>query len=120
MSDDKTTPTPETGDQENWEQRYVGLQKVVAKRDADLAARQAALDALTAEHEAIEAELAEKRQAEADAREEAEAAKQYEALKERFEAAPPRPVGNNPVREEWYSGGGKRREQYESPRGFPT
>ncbi len=105
MPNDKTTPveqktdtTSHTGD---WEQRYIGLQKVVEKRDAELAKRQAALDALKAEHEAATSQLNEYRQKDVDTSEEAAALAQYEQLRERFESPPPVPVSNAAPRE-WF------------------
>jgi Skp family chaperone for outer membrane proteins len=97
-----STPPANSGDtnapQENWEQRYLGLQKVVAKRDAELNTRQAELDALRAEHEAATNRLNDYAQRDVDATEEEQARQQYEALRERFEAEPPTPVGNNQQR----------------------
>lgn len=111
MSD--TTPVPSQVDgpqaqestQENWEQRYVGLQKVLAKRDTDLTDRQAALDALRAEKEAADLELAEYRQARVDASEKEAARTQYEQLRERFaaEERPPAPISNAAPRpNDWF------------------
>jgi chromosome segregation ATPase len=94
-----TTPATTNDDTtENWEQRYAGLQKVLAKRDTELTTAQAALDALRAEHEQADADLATYRQRDVDASEEEQARTQYEALRERFEAEPPTPVGNNQQR----------------------
>lgn len=96
------TPSPDSGDstndEGNWESRYLGLQKVVAKRDEALHTSTAELDALRAEHEAANAELATFRQATVDASEEDTARQQYEDLRARFEPENPSPVGNNPAR----------------------
>lgn len=101
-----TTPPPADGDitnaQENWESRYLGLQKVIAKRDTDLNTKQAELDALRAEHEAANTELAERRQRDVDTSEEDAARQQFEQLRERFDPAPT-PIGNSPARD-WLSG----------------
>src|SRR5690348_7092357 len=105
MPDGTTTPPVSTDDNspsDDWASRYVGLQKVLAKRDTDLNTRQAELDALRAEHEAAMAELREHRQKAVDASEEAQALAQYETLRERFEPAPPTPIGNNP-KGEWFT-----------------
>jgi hypothetical protein len=83
--------------QENWEQRYLGLQKVVAKRDEALNTKQAELDALRAEHEAATTRLNDYAQRDVDASEEEQARQQYELLRERFEETPT-PVGNNQAR----------------------
>ena len=104
MSD--TTPAPEgdpndanqenqPGAGEDWQARYLGLQKVVAKRDEALRTERERLDALTAEHERISDEVAAYRQMKAAEVEEENARLQLEALKERFEP-PPVPVGINP------------------------
>jgi hypothetical protein len=126
-----TTPTPNvpdaqaepaTPDQENWQARYVGLQKVVAKRDESLYTTQAALDALTREHAAAVTRLAEHDQQVANAGEEEAARASYEALRERFDQRP-RPVGNNPARTQggaadWTNPG--KRERAEPSQGFPV
>jgi hypothetical protein len=113
---DSTTPAPGSGEtngtQDNWEQRYSGLQRVLAKRDETLAALTADLDRLKAEHAANDAELADFRQKTVDASEEEAARQTYEALRERFEREPPKPSGRNPprvpewtdVREDTYAG----------------
>jgi hypothetical protein len=123
-----TTPAPE-GDQsiapqENWEQRYLGLQKVLAQRDTALHTSTADLDALRAEHEAATAELAEHRQKVTDANEEETARQQYDQLRERFEPNPPTPMGSNPavIGADWTSAGGKyaERERTGTGTGWPT
>ena len=126
MPDGTTTPPPADGDinatQENWEQRYLGLQKVVAKRDADLTTRQAELDALRAEHEAATTRLSEYDQKAVDVTEEEQARQQYEALRTRFEAEPPKPIGNNAARD-WAGGSGERyaeRERTGTSSGWPS
>lgn len=121
-----TTPSTGNGDesntQENWESRYLGLQKVVAKRDAELNTRQAELDALRAEHEAATTALSDFRQKTADANEEELARQQYEQLRHRFEAEPPTPIGNSPART-WADGSGgdyAGRERTGTGMGWPT
>jgi hypothetical protein len=97
-----TTPSPDSGDsntpQDNWEGRYAGLQKVLAKRDTELSTATAELDRLRTEHEQALTDLATYRQRDVDASEEEQARQQYEQLRERFEEAPPTPVGNNQQR----------------------
>lgn len=96
------TPSPEGGDsnqpQDQWEVRYTGLQKVVAKRDADLTAANEAYATLQAQHAAAAAELETFRQRDAAANEEANARQTYDQLRARFEKAPPVPAGSNPQR----------------------
>jgi len=125
-----TTPTPNVPDTtepatspgENWEQRYIGLQKIVAKRDEALHTSGAALDALRAEHEAAVTKLSEYAQRDVDESEEATALATYESLKERF--SPVRPHGNNPARTQGGAGDwtnpAKREAQPERSEGFPT
>ena len=126
MSD--TTPPADGGNitepQDNWAARYVGLQKVVATRDADLHTANGQLDSLRKEHEQALARIAEYDQQAVDASEEEQAKAQYEALKTRFEQDPPKPVGNNPQRT-WADGsdddsswGGRDRLGIDS--GFPV
>jgi hypothetical protein len=126
---DNTTPAPDAGDiantQENWESRYLGLQKVVAKRDADMNTRQAELDALRAEHEAAQTELNDFRQKTVDASEEEQARAQYETLRTRFEPENPKPIGNNQARPAhgWPDASGKGyadRDRLGTDMGFPT
>ncbi len=95
-----TDGTPEAADDaaENWSERYVGLQKVVAKRDSDLTATRAELDSLRAEKEAADLELAAFRQTTVDASEAEAAEAQYEQLRERFEPRPPMPISNAAAR----------------------
>jgi septal ring factor EnvC (AmiA/AmiB activator) len=105
-----TTPSPDAGDtsnepQDNWEGRYAGLQKVLAKRDSELTTTAAELDNLRKEREQAQAELDTYRQRTVDASEEEQARQSYEALRARFEQAPPTPVGNNPARS-WADGSG--------------
>ena len=106
---DDTTPPANSGDnqtpQDDWQSRYAGLQKVVAKRDTELATATTSLDQLRKEHEQALADLATYRQRDVDAGEEEQAKAQYEALRMRFEQAPPTPVGNNPARS-WADGSG--------------
>lgn len=122
MSD--TTTTTETPDtepaapqSEDWARRYVGLQKVVAARDTELNTRQAALDALKAEHEAAITELNTYRQADVDKSEEETALRTYESLKERFSPTP-RPIGNNKARD-WTDSRPREAGPERSP-GFPV
>lgn len=91
--------TTDNAQQDNWEQRYQGLQKVLAKRDTELTAATAQLDQLRAEREQAAAELETYRQRETDASEEEQARQQYEQLRARFEPEPPTPIGNNPPRD---------------------
>jgi len=120
-----TTPTPNVPDAqepatspgENWEQRYIGLQKIVAKRDEALHTTSAALDALQAEHEAAVAKLGEYAQKDVDESEETASRATYEALKERFQEVP-RPIGNQPMRD--WTNPAKREVQPERSEGFPT
>jgi hypothetical protein len=120
-----TTPIPANGEQtpeENWEQRYAGLQKVIAKRDGALADRQRALDALQAEHVAALLELADFRQKAVDASEDEAARQQYEQLRERFEPAPPTPLGANPPRD-WTDHADRQRSpkpELAESTGYPT
>ena len=97
-----TTPSPDSGDitttSDDWQSRYVGLQKVVAKRDTELTTTQAELEQLRKEREQAQAELDTYRQRDVDASEEEQARQQYEALRTRFEEGPPKPVGNNAQR----------------------
>jgi hypothetical protein len=125
---DDTTPAPE-GDQnqapqENWQERYTGLQKIVAKRDEALHTTTATLDALRAEHEAALAELSEHRQKQVDASEEETARHQYDQLKARFEAPPPVPAGTNAPRGgDWTAPEGSKyatRERTGTSTGWPT
>jgi hypothetical protein len=95
---DTTPSTPDNNPTDNWQQRYTGLQKVVATRDADLHTANAALDTLRLEHEQALARIAEYDQQAVDASEEEQARQTYEQLRERFETAPPTPIGNNPAR----------------------
>lgn len=98
MPDVTTTATPTTQPAEDdWASRYTGLQRVLAKRDAELHTAQEAIDALKAEHEAALTELATHRQKAVDATEEENARAQFELLKERFEHTP-KPIGNKPSR----------------------
>lgn len=120
-----TTPPANSGDtstpSDNWEQRYKGLQKVVATRDADLHTKDAELAALREENEATKAALDTYRQRDVDTSEEEAARQQYEALRARFEQEPPRPIGNNPARD-WTDGNGRRyadRERAGDSGGFP-
>jgi hypothetical protein len=119
-----TTPTPDAPtEQENWQQRYIGLQKVVASRDTALNTSTAALDALQAEHEAALTELATYRQKAVDAGEEAAALAQYEALQARFEPPAPKPIRNNPARngaasDDWLAP--RERATRDVSEGFPT
>jgi hypothetical protein len=118
-------PTPSTDDnsqQDNWEARYKGLQAVLGKRDTDLSTTSAELDRLRAEHEQAIADLSTYRQRDVDASEEDLARQQYEALRTRFEADPPKPIGNNPARD-WTDGSGERyreRERTGTGQGWPT
>ncbi len=94
---DTTTPAGQADADANattdsWEQRYTGLQRVVAKRDGELAEARKALTDLQTTREAETAELAEFRAQRAAADEEARAEAQYEALRQRFEAEPPTPT----------------------------
>lgn len=132
---DDTTPAPDhsgsaaVGDQsnapqENWEQRYLGLQKIVAKRDEALHTSTAELDALKAEHEAATARLSEYDQKVADANEEETARQQYDQLRQRFEAPPPKPIGTNmPRGADWTAPEGSKyaeRERTGTGTGWPT
>ncbi len=106
-----TTPPANSGDNQqpqpdNWEGRYAGLQKVLAKRDTDLTTATTELDRLRRrENTKAQAELDTYRQRDVDAGEEEQARQSYEALRARFEPEPPRPVGNNPARS-WADGSG--------------
>jgi hypothetical protein len=120
-----TTPPPADGDtnapQEDWQSRYTGLQKVVAKRDTDLTTATSELDRLRAEHEQTLAELGTYRQRDVDTSEEDAARQSYEALRARFEPDPPKPIGNNPSRG-WEDGSGARyaeRERTGTGQGWP-
>ena len=123
-----TTPAPEgdqtIAEQENWQERYTGLQKVVAKRDEALHTTTAALDALKAEHEAALAELNDHRQKQVDASEEETARQTYDQLRERFEPPPPTPPGSNPARGgDWTAPSGTKyaeRERTGTGSGWPT
>ncbi len=105
---DTTTPPAESGDnqtpQDDWQGRYAGLQKVVAKRDTELTTANASLDQLRKEHEQALADLNTYRQRDVDASEEEQAKAQYESLRARFEAPPPTPIGNNPKGTSWTDG----------------
>jgi hypothetical protein len=129
-----TTPSPDSGDitnaQENWEGRYAGLQKVLAKRDTELTTANTSLDALRTEHEQALADLATYRQRDVDASEEEQARAQYESLKARFGAEETHtPVGNNAARgnapaaeNDWLSGnpsGYQSRERTGTGSGWP-
>ena len=98
-----TTPPPADGDdntpQDNWESRYSGLQKVLAKRDTDLTTATGELGRLQEEHAKTLAELDTYRQRDVDASEEETARQQYEQLRQRFEQEPPKPIGNNAARQ---------------------
>ena len=130
---DITTPAPQSGDtnttQDNWEQRYGGLQKVLAKRDTELTTATAALGSLQEEHAQTLAELDTYRQRDVDASEEETARQQYEALRARFgDEESPRPLGNNVARgnagsgDDWLSAGGgyPTRERTGTSTGWPT
>ena len=96
MTENTTPPDSGTNDaepQENWEQRYIGLQKVLAKRDDALNTVNAALDALKAEHEAALSQVNEYRQKDVDIEEEEQARQQFESLRERFDPTP-KPIDN--------------------------
>ena len=98
-----TTPPATSGDinqpQDNWEGRYAGLQKVLAKRDTELITATTELGRLQEEHAKTLAELDTYRQRDVDASEEEYARQQYETLRARFgDEESPRPVGNNPQR----------------------
>ena len=122
-----TTPPAESGDitdapQDNWEARYGGLQKVLAKRDTELTTATDELGRLRAEHEQAIADLATYRQRDVDASEDEQARQTYEQLRERFEAEPPKPIGNNPARG-WADGSDSRyadRERTGTGSGWPT
>ncbi len=105
---DDTTPPANSGDnqtpQDDWQSRYAGLQKVVAKRDTELTTANASLDQLRKEHEQALADLNTYRQRDVDASEEEQAKAQYESLRARFEAPPPTPIGNNPKGTSWTDG----------------
>ena len=123
MSD--TNPAPGDGDtttdsQEN-DAAYRGLQKVLAKRDTDLATSMSAYEALKAEHDATTAELTTYRERDAAANAEETARQTYEDLKARFEAPPPVPVGSNPARD-WTTTTGEyaSRERRGTSQGWPT
>jgi hypothetical protein len=109
-----TTPSVDTTadnpTSENWEARYAGLQRVIAKRDESLHTATSELDALKAEKEALLTEVSDYRQSRVDADEEEKARIQYEALRERFEPAPPKPIGNNPARDWADPGNGSTRK----------
>lgn len=120
MPDTTTTPETTTDAQDNWEQRYVGLQKVVAKRDTDLTAANVALDSLRAENEAANVELLDYRQKAVDESEDEAARTQYDQLRARFDPAP-KPVGNNPARPHWTDGGDRQDQGDLDPsRGYPV
>ena len=133
VTEDTTPPDLGANDaepQENWEQRYIGLQKVVAKRDTELATRLAELDALRAEHEATLTQVNEFTQREVDDKEEEEARQQFESLRERFDPAP-KPIANAIGRhsgKEWFElaaeGVERMRRDYEGDEdktiGWPT
>jgi hypothetical protein len=106
-----TTPPPADGDtnteQDNWEGRYSGLQRVLAKRDTELTTATTELGRLQAEHEQAIADLATYRQRDVDTSEEDLARQQFEQLRERFEPEPVKPIGNNPARD-WTEGSGSR------------
>lgn len=127
MPEGTTTPPPANGDttneQDNWQERYGGLQKVLSNRDTELTTATAELDRLRAEHEQAIADLATYRQREVDTSEEDLARQQFEALKDRFEPNP-KPIGNNPARPArgWEDGSEKRyadRERTGTSQGFP-
>jgi hypothetical protein len=109
--------------QDNWEQRYIGLQRVIAKRDEAMHTMTGELDSLRAEKEALLSQINDYTQARVDEAEEEAARQQYEALRERFDPTPV-PVGNNP-RGEWFNPEGR---QYvaktdlgdQSQQGWPT
>ena len=113
---------PNDAPQDNWEQRYSGLQRVLAKRDEALATATADLDSLRATHDAAIAELETFRQRDAEANEEATARQTYEQLRERFEmqSVNPVPVGSNPQRD-WVDvrGDYAERERTGTESGFP-
>lgn len=104
-----TTPSPDAGDtsseQDNWQGRYAGLQKVVAKRDTELTTATTELDRLREENAKALADLGTYRQRDVDASEDEQARQSYEALRARFEPEPPKPVGNNPAKT-WADGSG--------------
>lgn len=101
------TPAPDAGEQsseqENWSARYAGLQKVLSKRDTDLATATSALDELRRQHEAAMTELAAFKAAEAAAGEEEAAKAAYEELRQRFEPKFRNPAAN-PIRDAWSEG----------------
>jgi hypothetical protein len=130
-----TTPPANSGDANaqdtNWESRYTGLQKVLGKRDSELASATSALGTLREEHAKALAELDTYRQRDVDAAEEDVARQQYESLKARFDnEESPRPVGNNQQRQQpreepdWLSatpsGGYASRERTGTGSGWPT
>jgi hypothetical protein len=125
---DDTNPAPASGDategsQEN-DAAYRGLQKVLSKRDADLATALNAYEALKAEHEAATTELTTFRERDAQANEEEQARQTYEQLRQRFDSPPPVPAGNNPavIGATWADSGGKyaERERTGTGTGWPT
>lgn len=123
--DDMTPSSDDSGDTndaDNWQGRYAGLQKVLAKRDSELSTANASLDQLRKESEQALADLDTYRQRDVDTSEEDLARQQFEALRTRFEAPAPTPIGNNAARD-WTDSQSERygdRERTGTSQGFPV
>jgi hypothetical protein len=92
---DMTTPAGAAGQGDNWEARYTGLQKVLSKRDAELAEARSASDTRLASYESDMAELRQVRAERAAAAEEANEQAKYEALRAKFEPESPTPLSHS-------------------------
>ena len=126
---DTTIPADQSdaGTEDNWQARYVGLQKVLSTRDAELAAErkraQEAQDALDAQSTDM-TELEEFRQARQAAESEQAERAQYETLKAKFEQAPPTPLKHGGSGDRVWAGAdypaAKARERDAEVGGFPV
>jgi len=102
VSDTTTPAATDSGDAGNqdWASKYNGLQRVLNRRHDELTTSQRELEQARQRSVELEQELAAYRAREAEQREEEQARAHYEALRGRFEDAPPTPRSQNARREQ--------------------
>jgi hypothetical protein len=100
MSDQTTGPdaSGDAGKSTDYRAKYDGIQRALQTKVNDFAAKEQAWQAERSEYEAKIARLAEYEAREAQAREEADAERLYQSLKDHFEPEPT-PRGQNSSRE---------------------
>jgi predicted nuclease with TOPRIM domain len=98
---DTATPSGQADEgtqNEDWQSRYVGLQRVLSRKEAELAEARQAAEGRQGMVESDRAELAAVRAERAAADEERRAEQEYEALRGRFEPDPGTPMQHSESR----------------------